>query len=1420
MYSGVYATVVDIKEKLLERRGVFTKAGVKSFNSKKEVERDLNQALEKAKEGKFDESTELINRALRAFMKEDSGAVSEAKRIQAEFFSRTIKNDKGFMTQLSGGIDKYKKSLDKMKKDFEEMAVGRGVSEKIDAVVKRLDGLQGQIDVLTKELDGIEQLTQKNPKEAWEKRLELIGKIDELQKQFNKIVRYTATCFDQLASLERIAHLPELNRYERMAIISQAGRVQNAIEDIGQGQMSEARQKLIDTATDVFNFAYKKSENNFFTGVGIQTQLYLIDKKLNGEYESTRGEVNGLENGVALLSLNLQDALEGAITERNWNGRLFSAIGANVDYLTSMIEKTIKVNAKSKEEKYSSVAFQQFANVYKLQRQAILERNEGALNGTSNALSQIQLLPGKANSSGLLQALNYKALALKAFVAEKMSGNEDHELLKINRKGNVELAQYEFERIIDDVDGRYFVNGEKVPYIGISASFLYQSIRDFETAATSVESGWFVGGERKKQEQVFDGLYANMKAQRNIIEVTRRLKQEPTREGETKEQVAKREREEYVLVLNQHIRPALDSQLEIARRQGDKRAIEKLERYIKEFDIDALKANVQLQFHVIEKISESNQIELTRNFARDMVDLVGGLVPGYGSVTEYVRTGTVHGATLAFDLISVVPYAGQLVKSAKGLKLAKTAYKSARASGTGVRGGLAVGYAEYAATKAMGIGDVLEVGGRAGRALNVAETAFNIGAVSLSVGYTGYTIFSELDRNRQLGIKEGVSYQTVVNALQVALPAIVWGGMGIAQRYTRPRTTPPGIGGDGRRRVARAVQFLTEAKNPFGSVERLAQRAPVAGVAMDRLKEIADFADEVVYGKKNDAKTKRMLANMTPEERTRFKQLMDMMHETKLRGERLPTDHYVEGLTRVPMPETFASWADVVRYTQQVRPRTVYRGQRVKVIENAKRIVAIGDVHGDADGLRAHLQEAGVIDQNGKLSANLEEGTQIVFMGDYMDRGPTSMQVLDMVRDLQVQGAKMGVDVHTIMGNHEQIFLKFIDRYGGKTQAEVEAAIADSGRVSDTTLRDGVDWKRVGMGETYDSIIQKYGSWEKAVKGMQKDGTLDWVRNLEGAVVIDGNHFTHAGPVLNARTPAELDAHFSQLFSDSDNPWTHTNPNPNQKNPVAGDHSVDYVGGSGENPEPRVREFMRENGITEFKDPRVREFVGTNKIKDPLGGWEYDPALPAFMRNNGVRHIYVGHRKGTDVRTYGPDVTCLDGGMSSAYGGEGGILDINPMSEKPVRVVQKAGEHDFSNGRPLRVVLDNDVTKAVTRYQEQRVGVVRVDERRTPRPAVEEATEVIRPPPLPKRRRIGEAGEILLEVTHKDLERLDATYKSQVAGAEPGKIYNEFEVNVNGVKIAVLIPDEMTGQRLLQYIGQQIIRERTRQAAVRRAGNE
>lgn len=72
------------------------------------------------------------------------------------------------------------------------------------------------------------------------------------------------------------------------------------------------------------------------------------------------------------------------------------------------------------------------------------------------------------------------------------------------------------------------------------------------------------------------------------------------------------------------------------------------------------------------------------------------------------------------------------------------------------------------------------------------------------------------------------------------------------------------------------------------------------------------------------------------------------------------------------------------------------------------RLIAIGDIHGHLDKLRALLNLVQpVVDD------------QLVFLGDYIDRGPDSRGVLDVLMDLQRQFP------HTVFlrGNHEQMAL-------------------------------------------------------------------------------------------------------------------------------------------------------------------------------------------------------------------------------------------------------------------------------------------------------------------------------------------------------------------------------------------------------------
>lgn len=75
-----------------------------------------------------------------------------------------------------------------------------------------------------------------------------------------------------------------------------------------------------------------------------------------------------------------------------------------------------------------------------------------------------------------------------------------------------------------------------------------------------------------------------------------------------------------------------------------------------------------------------------------------------------------------------------------------------------------------------------------------------------------------------------------------------------------------------------------------------------------------------------------------------------------------------------------------------------------------QKTIAIGDVHGDLEQLRALWS---------KLPELTSEDT-LVFLGDYIDRGPNSREVVEFVRQLPHH---IPARVVALMGNHEQILL-------------------------------------------------------------------------------------------------------------------------------------------------------------------------------------------------------------------------------------------------------------------------------------------------------------------------------------------------------------------------------------------------------------
>lgn len=78
------------------------------------------------------------------------------------------------------------------------------------------------------------------------------------------------------------------------------------------------------------------------------------------------------------------------------------------------------------------------------------------------------------------------------------------------------------------------------------------------------------------------------------------------------------------------------------------------------------------------------------------------------------------------------------------------------------------------------------------------------------------------------------------------------------------------------------------------------------------------------------------------------------------------------------------------------------------------RTFVIGDVHGELDALMRVLSD---------LPKPAAADT-IVFLGDYLDRGPRSREVVEFVRNLEREGT---AKVVALRGNHEDAWLKVID---------------------------------------------------------------------------------------------------------------------------------------------------------------------------------------------------------------------------------------------------------------------------------------------------------------------------------------------------------------------------------------------------------
>lgn len=81
----------------------------------------------------------------------------------------------------------------------------------------------------------------------------------------------------------------------------------------------------------------------------------------------------------------------------------------------------------------------------------------------------------------------------------------------------------------------------------------------------------------------------------------------------------------------------------------------------------------------------------------------------------------------------------------------------------------------------------------------------------------------------------------------------------------------------------------------------------------------------------------------------------------------------------------------------------------------AHRTFAVGDIHGELGHLRALVAKLPLLDADDTL----------VFLGDYLDRGPQSEEVVRVVRAFS---RELGCKVVTLRGNHEDAWLRVLER--------------------------------------------------------------------------------------------------------------------------------------------------------------------------------------------------------------------------------------------------------------------------------------------------------------------------------------------------------------------------------------------------------
>ncbi len=102
-----------------------------------------------------------------------------------------------------------------------------------------------------------------------------------------------------------------------------------------------------------------------------------------------------------------------------------------------------------------------------------------------------------------------------------------------------------------------------------------------------------------------------------------------------------------------------------------------------------------------------------------------------------------------------------------------------------------------------------------------------------------------------------------------------------------------------------------------------------------------------------------------------------------------------------------------------------------------ERLLAIGDIHGCLDQLKALIKQ---------VTPTVDD--QVIFLGDYVDRGPASASVIDYL----IEFGRTLPETVFLRGNHEQMFSEYLEGH------DPDAFLMNGGLNTLNSYRDSEQW--------------------------------------------------------------------------------------------------------------------------------------------------------------------------------------------------------------------------------------------------------------------------------------------------------------------------------------------------------------------------